>query len=652
MSHSWESLLRTIRRARRMRAGKRSRRVRPMLLVLSLVGLIFVFSSALNGLKPSPSGERLTLDGLDRLAKVKSIATATFRDEDALIEGTYRAGKETKAFWLPYPKSDLATGALIKVASEAGARVSVDQQTGKAQLRMVTTFVLPLAMLANLFALLFTSGRGGGSGIGDVIVFGSFRKRRVRSGHANRVTFADVAGADHAVAELAEIVDYLKNPGRYREIGAHAPKGVLMIGPPGCGKTLLAKACAGEADVPFFSVAGAEFVESLVGVGAARVRDLFRRVRAAAPAIVFIDELDAAGRRRGSGAGTGGSDEREQTLNQLLVEMDGFDATAGIVVIAATNRPDILDPALLRPGRFDRQVSVDQPGRDGRREILTLHGRARKVASGVDYELIARRTPGFSGAELANVINEAALLAIRSGSGEVKMEHMLEGVERVIAGPQKRSHVLTAQERTRIAAHEAGHAVVAAAFGDAGEVQRVSVLRRGGTFGVTTGSSETGLITPTTAARKLAELMAGLVAEQRTCGEPSSAAEADLAAATRLGTDVVARYGMSERLGRTRLLAPAAEAFLDNRIPLTDLSSATHEALDAEVRRLLAGAEATAERILSRNGTAFEMLVAALESEETLDGTPLQGMLAAVRLPEDAPKRRRQAAGIASGPQN
>ncbi|HYO60753.1 MAG TPA: AAA family ATPase, partial [Actinomycetota bacterium] len=303
------------------------------------------------------------------------------------------------SFWVQLPQNGAAFGPLVESLTAAGASVSVDPQTAKAVVRVVSQFLLPLLILAAFFGLLFTAGRGGGSGIGDVMQFGSIGKGKSKKGASGMVTYKDVGGAEEAVLELSEVVDYLKNPDRYEDIGAVPPKGVLLFGPPGCGKTLIARATAGEAGVPFFSVAGAEFVESLVGVGAARVRDLFARVRAVAPAIVFIDELDAAGRTRGAGgSGGGGSDEREQTLNQRLGEMDGFDVAAGIVVIGATNRPDILDPALLRPGRFDRHITVDQPDHDGRKAILMLHAGGKPIASSVDFDYISKRTPGFSGA--------------------------------------------------------------------------------------------------------------------------------------------------------------------------------------------------------------------------------------------------------------
>ncbi|MHB8513662.1 MAG: ATP-dependent zinc metalloprotease FtsH [Actinomycetota bacterium] len=678
------------RRWRRLRKGRRSKRYRTFLLLLSLAIVIGSMVTLIHYEDPKVQGALIRFDVLDSFIKHRTVQTATFLDEDAILTGILlcpakpvpppkpkaspsptptpsvtatpsaapsvllilptdtatpipttplpmcddnAAQKSFFKFWMPYPKSDLVTGTLLTRLAESGAKVNVDRQTSKSHLKVVSTYVLPLVLLANLFALLFSAGKGGGSGIGDVIVFGSFRKRRVRKGVAARVTFGDVAGADHAVSELAEIVDYLRSPDRYRKIGAQAPKGVLMIGPPGTGKTLLAKACAGEADVPFFSVAGAEFVESLVGVGAARVRDLFRRVRAAAPAIVFIDELDAAGRRRGAGGSGGGSDEREQTLNQLLVEMDGFDASSGIVVIGATNRPDILDPALLRPGRFDRQVTIDQPDRDGRREILALHARGRRVDPNVDFELLARRTPGFSGAELANVINEAALLSIRGQKTIVGMEELLEACDRVSSGPQRRGHALTAQERTRVAAHESGHAIVAAATGRSAEIPRVSILRRGRSVGLVSAGEDAEIQTRSQLAVRITALLAGVAAEELITGEPSTGAEGDLEEATRLARDAIGRYGMSDELGRARILATAAESFLGNEIPIGDVSANTREILDDEVRALLDDSEKAARKILQANEQVLEDMIAVLEVEEHIEGSHLHEFLERVRLP-------------------
>jgi cell division protease FtsH len=444
------------------------------------------------------------------------------------------------------------------------------------------------------------------------------------------VTFAHVAGADEAVAELKEVVDYLREPDRYADIGATPPKGVLLFGPPGCGKTLLAKAVAGEAAVPFFSVAGAEFVESLVGVGAARVRDLFQRVRAVAPAIVFIDELDAAGRRRGHGGG-GGSDEREQTLNQLLVEMDGFDVSAGIVVVGATNRPDILDPALLRPGRFDRHVTIEQPDVGGRQLILELHALNKPVDPAVDFAHLAKRTPGFSGADLANVVNEAALLTVREGKTEVEMPELEEAIERVLAGPKKRGRVLSSEERKRSAYHESGHALVAAASGRLADVHRVTILARGRTIGGAGIRSDADalLLTRDQLFARLVTGMAGLAAEQLVFGMPSTGAEQDLTEVTELARDMVGRFGMGAR--RRRLLAPEGDGFLGDEVPLAQISNQTHHEMETEIDELLARAEREATRLLTLHRPVLDTLAERLEVEETLEGPDLESVVALVR---------------------
>ena len=535
-------------------------------------------------------------------------------------------------FWLSYPQSDAAFGVLAELVTAAGARVTVDQQTTKSIVRAVSTYLLPLLILASFFGLLFTAGKGGGSAIGEVMTFGSMDKKGKKGGKGtSSTTFADVGGAEEAVVELKEVVDYLTNPKRYDEIGAVPPKGVLLFGPPGCGKTLLAKAVAGEAGVPFFSVAGAEFVESLVGVGAARVRDLFARVRAVAPAIVFIDELDAAGRKRGHGEG-GGSDEREQTLNQMLVEMDGFEVSAGLVVMGATNRPDILDPALLRPGRFDRHITVEQPDHAGRKSILDLHARGKPMASTVDLSYIAKRTPGFSGADLANVINEAALLTLRAKKKDIETPELEEAIQRVLHGPKRRGRVLSPEEERRAAFHESGHAIVAASLGRADDLHRVSILARARGIGGTglERQDETLLLTRNQIFARVVVAMAGMASEELVLGDPSTGAEDDLEQATDLARDIVGRYGMSPALGRARLLLGDADQYLGGESAFANLSPQTHVEFDMEVRRLLSEAESQARKLLEANRDLLEEMATRLEQQETLEGAPLAAIMSKV----------------------
>lgn len=683
-----------ILRRRRARVANRkvTSRRSTYLLAASLVLLLAAFLGTLEYLSPSTTGTEISVGQLSALAGDKRIETAYFYDEDAIITGHFVAatpveeqpssegaadGTNLKAsdgagdagrntapkggspaeeqspnravnpriapvvppegkgtYWVSIPSNGALTPILSEMVTAAGADVAFDPQTVKKGVRMVGTFLLPLMILANLFALLFTAGKGGSSGIGEIMTFGSIGKganKRKKKGHAALVNFSSVAGADEAVAELKEVVDYLTDPERYEDIGASPPKGVLLFGPPGCGKTLLAKAVAGEAGVPFFSVAGAEFVESLVGVGAARVRDLFQRVRAVAPAIVFIDELDAAGRKRGSGGGGGGSDEREQTLNQILVEMDGFDVSSGIVIIGATNRPDILDPALMRPGRFDRHITLEQPDLVGRQLILELHAANKPMAPTVDFMYLARRTPGFSGADLANVINEGALLTVREGKEEIELPELEEAIQRVLAGPKKRGQVLSPEERKRAAFHESGHAIVAAASGRLEDVHRVSILARGRGLGMASiqQASDSVLFTKDQLIAQLVTSMGGVAAEELVFGVPSTGAELDLEEATDLARDMVGRYGMGSR--RRRLLTKEGEAFLGDELAVGQISAQTHHEMEGEIDDLLEAAEAEARRVLEQHRSVLDTLATRLESEETLEGTDLDSVLALVR---------------------
>jgi cell division protease FtsH len=606
----------------------------------TLLGLIVIFGVLVYTTFKTPSaGSKLGLERVYQVAAAGQIVQARLLDQDAVVQGTYcpngvavqgkcRGGKAAD-FHATYPRSDVATQQLI---DRIGARapVVVDHQTGKEITKLILTFVLPLVILANLFGLIFLS-RGGDASLGEIAGFGRLgRDRQRKKATVTGVGFEDVAGADEAVAEVSEVLDYLKDPSKFQAYGATAPKGLILFGPPGCGKTLLARAVAGEAGVPFVSVSGTEFVESLVGVGAARVRDLFNQVRDLAPAICFIDEIDAVGRRR-EGEGVSGG-EREQTLNQLLVELDGFEVTAGIVVIGATNRPDILDPALMRPGRFDRHVTLAPPDAVGREKILQVHARKRPIAPDVDFASLARRTPGFTGADLANVINEAALLAVRAGQGGyIGPAHLSDAIQRVLHGPH-RGTLMTPAERARLATHEAGHAIVAQAAGRGDEVHRVSVLARGPGLATTAvaADSDKVLLTSAQMEASLTAALGGVAAEQLVFGDSATTAADDIARASAVARDMVGLYGMSSELGRMRLLT-GVSTFLGDGGGLEGVSEQTLNEFDAEVRRMMKIAEARATEILTDHRKLLDAMAARLAEEETLEGDPLDKFLAQVR---------------------
>jgi cell division protease FtsH len=617
-------------RKRRAAAKGRRRGVNRWLVALFLV-LLGTFFFLLSDVTSAPAkGQKLTLDQLISLAQSKQVVSANLLDEDNRIVGDRLLGDgfSTAPYYVDYSQNGAVTDDIFKALQSNGARILVDKQTGKKTERVVDTFLLPLMLLATVFALLLAPGGRGGGSLGDVTDFSQMKRGRVGK-KVSLVTFEDAGGVDEAVTELREVVDYLKNPSKYEALGAAPPKGLLLFGPPGCGKTLLAKAVAGEAEVPFFSVAGAEFVEALVGVGAARVRDLFARVRAAAPAIIFIDELDAAGRKRGAGGSSGGSDEREQTLNQLLVEMDGFDVSRGIVVIGATNRPDILDPALRRPGRFDRHITIERPDVDGRERILRIHGRNKPFAASVSWRDVADRTPGFTGADLANVTNEAALLAIRDQRDGITYADVEEAIRRVLEGPKRRGHLMSDEERRRAAYHEAGHVVVALTQDESQSVQRVSILTRGKVIATTElrAEEEELLLTESQLRSRLAIKLAGAASERLVMGEISTGVENDLEEATALARDMVLRFGMAEEVGMARLFGPDSSAFLGDETPLADISSETKAAADAAVRRLISEAETEARVLLEHHRQVLDAFAATLAEVETLEGAALQQQL-------------------------
>ena len=476
---------------------------------------------------------------------------------------------------------------------------------------------LPWLFLLGFMVFIFMQMQGGGN---RVMQFGKSRAKLVGKEHP-KVTFEDVAGLQEAKEELEEIKDFLANPDRYREMGAKIPKGVLLFGPPGTGKTLLARAVAGEAGVPFMAISGSDFVEMFVGVGAARVRDLFEQAKQSAPAIVFIDEIDAVGRHRGAGLG-GGHDEREQTLNQLLVELDGFEGNTGVIVMAATNRPDILDPALLRPGRFDRQITVDAPDIEGREAILTVHARGKPLADEVDLKVLARRTPGFTGADLANLINEAALLAARKRTKQITMVELEEAIDRVIAGPERKTRVLSDDERKVIAYHETGHALVGYAMPNSDPVHKISIVSRGRSLGHTLAlpTHDKYLSRRSELVDRLAMLLGGRTAEELMFADPSTGAADDIEKATTLARRMVMEYGMSDELGPMQYGRPNGEVFLGRDYSRQqDYSDEVAAFIDAEVRKLITAAHVEARTVLERHQDALNRMVEKLLEKETVD---------------------------------
>ncbi len=476
--------------------------------------------------------------------------------------------------------------------------------------------IFPFIIIGAIFWFLM-SGMGGGNG--KVMNFGKSRAKLVNKENST-VTFADVAGSDEAIEELEEIKDFLKNPQKFQAVGAKIPRGVLLYGPPGTGKTLVAKAVAGEAGVPFFSISGSDFVEMFVGVGASRVRDLFEQAKQSAPAIIFVDEIDAVGRQRGAGIG-GGNDEREQTLNQLLVEMDGFDSKTNVILIAATNRPDVLDPALLRPGRFDRQIGVGAPDLKGREQILRVHAKGKPVADDVDLALVARRTPGFTGADLANVLNEAALLTARQNEKQITAATIDEAIDRVIGGPQKKTRLMKDQERLNTAYHEAGHALVAAAMNDSDPVTKVTILPRGRALGYTMvlPLEDRYSISRNQLLDQIAYAMGGRVAEEVVFHDPTTGASNDFEKATSIARKMVTQYGFSSNLGAMSF-GGSGEVFVGRDMgQMRDYSEATAQQIDAEVRAILDAAHDEAYKAINLNRKVLDALAKALMEEETLN---------------------------------
>ncbi len=571
-----------------------------------------VFVLALSVFSRDADADQLTFTDFEAKVAAGQVESATIKERDQIVAGELTDGTSYETTFVAEYADEL-----VDELKKAGVTVESDPQAPNELIGTLVTVILPVLLIGGVLLFVMNRSQGGG---GRVMQFGRSKHKTVNK-DAPKTSFADVAGVDEAIEELQEVKDYLQNPGKFQAMGAKIPRGVLLFGPPGTGKTLLARAVAGEAGVPFFTISGSDFVEMFVGVGAARVRDLFEQAKATAPAIVFIDEIDAVGRQRGAGLG-GGHDEREQTLNQLLVEMDGFDQRSTVILMAATNRPDILDPALLRPGRFDRQVVIDRPDLEGRKAILRVHARGKPFDATVDLSVLARRTPGFTGADLANVINEGALLAARRNLRAISMKEIEEAVDRVMAGPERKSRIMDEQERRLIAYHEGGHAMVAHVLPNTDEVHKITVIPRGRALGYTLTLPEQDkfLMSREQMRDELAMLMGGRVAEEIVAGDVTTGAANDIERATKVARQMVTEYGMSDTIGPRTLGVKQGEVFLGRDWGSTpDYSDAVAFEIDQEVRALIDEAHDVALDILTVNRDKLDQLAERLLAVETLE---------------------------------
>src|SRR5687767_2003677 len=597
-----------------------------IVLAVIAIGLLIDFSQRVtSGYKEAPTSQVVSIiNGNEPLSEVILI------DKEQEIRVTLKDANKTgyKATWVGNQSDQLITRLDQRVADKTLDQWKGENATPGFFSSLLGTLI-PFIIIGVLFFFLLNSVQGGGS---RVMQFGK-SKAKIANKDTPKTTFRDVAGCEEAIEELEEIKEFLAEPAKFQAVGAKIPKGVLLYGPPGTGKTLLARAVAGEAGVPFYSISGSDFVEMFVGVGASRVRDLFEQAKENAPAIVFIDEIDAVGRHRGAGMG-GGHDEREQTLNQLLVEMDGFDVRTNVILIAATNRPDVLDPALLRPGRFDRQIGVEAPDLIGREQILKVHAKGKPMAPGVDLKAVGKKTPGYTGADLANVLNEAALLTARSNANLIDDRALDEAIDRVMAGPQKRSRVMKEHERKITAYHEGGHALVAAALRNSAPVTKITILPRGRALGYTMVVPENDKysITRNELLDQMAYAMGGRVAEEIVFHDPSTGASNDIEKATSTARQMVTQYGMSERVGAVRLGQGGGEPFLGR--------DASHERnysdqiayiVDEEVRRLIDQAHDEAYAILTENRDVLDRLALELLERETLNQSEIADVFRDIR---------------------
>lgn len=605
-------------------------------IVVAVIGVLL----ALQFLTPSSGGDEVSASEMSTYITDGQVKDITFVDGDQEIRATLDAdvrseGDEVYTKWINGTQDATFEAALTQY--DEGTIDKVETEVAEQSLLVSILFsFLPIILIILVFLWLMNSMQGGG---GRGVMQFAKSKAKLISKDMPKTTFTDVAGAEEAIEELGEIKEFLQEPAKFQAVGAKIPKGVLLYGPPGTGKTLLARAVAGEAGVPFYSISGSDFVEMFVGVGASRVRDLFEQAKENAPAIVFIDEIDAVGRHRGAGMG-GGHDEREQTLNQLLVEMDGFDVRGGVILIAATNRPDVLDPALLRPGRFDRQIQVDAPDLSGRHQILQVHSRGKPMSEDIDLMSVARRTPGFTGADLANVLNEAALLTARSNQKLISNQTMDEAIDRVIAGPQRRTRLMSEKEKLITAYHEGGHALVAAALPGTDPVHKVTILPRGRALGYTMVLPDQDKYSQTRSEMldKLGYMLGGMAAEALIFHDVTSGAGNDIEKATNLARAMVTQYGMTERLGAVKLGDSNSEPFLGRDMGHSrDYSEQTAAAVDEEVKSLLATAHQEAFEILEENRDVLDALVLALLDKETLDKAQIAEVFTPLRRREARP---------------
>ena len=600
------------------------------LYVLAVITVIFIGTSVFD--KPNTDNATKTLRYSDFIEAVqdKEVSRVLLSPDNGTAQVVENDGSRSEVNLAPDKD-------LLKILTENDVDIAVTPtKLANPWQQAISSLIFPVLLIGGLFFLFrrSQSGSGGGGGGGNPAMSFGKSKARLQMEPSTQVTFSDVAGVEGAKLELTEVVDFLKSPDRFTAVGAKIPKGVLLVGPPGTGKTLLAKAVAGEAGVPFFSISGSEFVEMFVGVGASRVRDLFEQAKKNAPCIVFIDEIDAVGRQRGAGMG-GGNDEREQTLNQLLTEMDGFEGNSGIIIVAATNRPDVLDSALMRPGRFDRQVTVDRPDYAGRLQILNVHAKDKTLSKDVDLDKVARRTPGFTGADLANLLNEAAILAARKDLDIVSNDEVGDAIERVMAGPEKKDRVISDKKKELVAYHEAGHALVGACMPDYDAVAKVSIIPRGQAGGLTffTPSEErmeSGLYSRSYLQNQMAVALGGRVAEEIVYGEEevTTGASNDLQQVANVARQMITKFGMSDKIGPVALGQSQGGMFLGRDMNATrDFSEDTAATIDVEVSELVDTAYKRATKVLSDNRSVLDEMASMLIERETIDTEDIQDLL-------------------------